>query len=167
MLKTDNSEMCITNEVERKPMPKQELKDLLHELKLIQKGLWTENPASLNDIIQLAQEKNDFTILNKRNDPMFRFERIAARMEMLPIHVEDITTRPQAWMFFVLCDGEWWPCKSGSINRNNSHFGPVLNYVIEMKRSFENGSAIGLGTWAHCTADSTPCLDWEGVMGDE
>ena len=116
--------------------------------------------------VQIADEAlaKRLTLLG---DIEHRFEQIADLLEELPIEDEDIRTRPQEWMFFLLDGGRWYPCAVGNISRMSigGQLGDWLNYRIDLKDgSCESGSARP-GYWAHCNADRQPSIMMD--MGGE
>lgn len=80
-------------------------------------------------------------------------------LESLPVHTDDIATRPSRWQGFVLAGGEWWPC----VVVNEIDTGPYkggCEYRIDYADGASESGVVLDGRWAHCTADQMPNFHW-------
>ena len=134
----------------------------IDEISAITIGNWKPTTDSLLDIIEIAKSKEQLhetlLVLNLCEDPKFRLERLCDKLESLPINANDEICS-HGWLYFVLTDGEWYPCHKG-VERSNTAYLTCLEYGILYKDgSMESGVALRPGTWAHCTADNRPSIE--------
>jgi len=134
------------------------LAGLVKELYDICKGTWGPTREQLLEMVRQALVDKNIEPLRDA-DPETRWNQVSAELEELPIHHTDGMPPKWRWMYFVLCDGEWWPCTGGEIS-NHLIYGPTLNYRITYEGGAESGPALA-GHWAHCSVDHTPCLPYK------
>lgn len=136
--------------IDKMPKPEKQLRDMYN-------GTWTPDAHFLNEVIAEAIQKDSTEPLHAVSNLKFAWERIADKLEQLPIQVDEGLSK-FGWMFFVLAGGKWFPAV-GHINEEYVH-GPALNYrIVYADGSVDGGTALP-GQWAYCTADKTPSIPY-------